>query len=174
MRRAATMFCHENKRLPGSVQELIQFYESESLHTGTAKPNREKNAEIALEWITANHNFTPPSEQSLYEKWIKHFESKEYPKERMTYTTGRFIRPCHLALVAAVIEHKQLSRHMRGIAKNYFIQISREKKMRGEIGFVLDNKKFAHCIPMLVDEQIVEISMPSTMSEGTKYRIHCI
>jgi len=174
MKKAASMFAHEKKKLPNTAQELVCFYESLNFHTGVAQADRLVRAEIALEWITANHNFTPPSEQALYDKWFKHFESKKYSKERMAYTTGRFIRPHHLALVAAIIEHKQLSNHERGIAKSYFIGVSRKKKKRGEIGFVIDDKKFAQSIRLLVDEQIVEIVKKSTMREGTKYRIHCI
>ena len=174
MKKAASMFAHEKKRLPNTAQELICFYESLGFHTGVAQADRLVRAEIALKWITKNHNFAPPSEQSLYTKWLKHFELKKYSKQRMTYTTGRFIRPCHLALVAAIIEHKQLSNHERGIAKNYFIDASRGKKKRGEIEFVLDNKKFAHCISLLVAEKIVEIVELSTLREATKYRIRSV
>ena len=169
MFKAASTFCHEHKRLPKDAEELVSYYESLGLNTDKAKPERMKRAKKALAWVTKNHNFSIPSESTLYKKWLKHFTAKNYSREDLTYTTGRYIHPYHLALVASVIERKELQDHQRGITKEYFIKISREKKARGEIGFVLDNKKFAFCIKLLAREEVIEIVENHTLKEGAKY-----
>lgn len=171
MFKAASAFCHEHKRLPHDAKELVSYYESLGLNTDKAKPERLKRAKKALAWVTKNHSFSIPSESTLYKKWLKHFIAKNYSREDLTYTTGRFIRVEHLALVSSTIERKELQNHQRGITKEYFIKISREKKARGEIGFVLDNKKFAFCIKLLVEEEVIEIVENRTLREGARYSI---
>lgn len=171
MFKAASAFCHEHKRLPNDAKELVSYYESLGLNTDKANPERMKRAKKALAWVTKNHSFSIPSESTLYKKWLKHFTAKNYSREDLTYTTGRFIRVEHLALVASIIERKELQAHQRGITKEYFLKISREKKARGDIGFVLDNKKFAFCIKLLVEEEVIEIVENRTLREGARYSI---
>ena len=171
MFKAASTFCHEHKRLPKDAEELVSYYESLRLNTDKAKPERMKRAKKALAWVTSNHRFSIPSESTLYKKWLKHFTAQCYSKEDLTYTTGRFIRVEHLALDSSTIERKELQKHQRGITKEYFIKISREKKARGDIGFVLDNKKFAFCIKLLVEEEVIEIVENRTLREGARYSV---
>jgi len=170
MLKAASHYCHTHKRLP-TATELLNHYESLNLNTGAIKSERRKRAKKALEWVTANHNFTPPSEISLYSKWLKHFQAKNYSKADLTYSGTRTIKTEHLALVMAIIEHKELIGHERGLAKNCFVTISRAKKARGEIGFVLDDKKFAFCRSFLIDTNVIEIVDGPRKSEATKYRL---
>jgi len=172
MYKAASHYCHMNQRHP-SAEELVAYYELLKYHTGKAEPDRLQRAKKAVQWVQANHNFTLPSEQRLYDKWFKFFKDKNYSKDEMTYSgSGRYIRFYHLALVASVIERKELEAHKGGLAHKYFITISREKNRRKEIGFKLDGNKVSHCIHLMEKHQVIEVVKPHTARRGGVYRIN--
>lgn len=172
MYKAASLYCHKYQRVP-SGEELVAYYEQLKYHTGKAEPDRLQRAKKAVQWVQANHSFTLPSEQRLYDKWFKFFKDKNYSKDEMTYSeSGRYIRFYHLALVATVIERKELAAHKAGLAHKYFITISREKNRRKEIGFKLDGNKVSHCLHLMEKHQIIEVVRPHTTRRGGVYRIN--
>lgn len=170
MFKAASDYCNTKKKLP-TVQEILEHYQSLNLHTGAAKPDRKQRAEKAVAWVTANHNFTIPSEQTLYRKWEKELRAKKYSKADLTYSGTRAIKTEHLALVVSIIERKELEKCKKGLTREYFITISRDKKKRGEIGFTLDDKKVAFCFKLLIKDQVIEEVEPYRRGKGGIYRL---